>query len=192
MDLLLEDIYDRITNKLVHDIVTFVKYQKEGDFNLPEDISDGDFYDFENFPSQFDIELYLRESSDIGGVDVDADYYPESSTIVIKILLNPKRGNKILQKLVYELNEIIRHELEHMKQDIEGYEFPKNPRSSEKYYSQQHELEALRKGFLKRAKKENKGFETTVRNWFKNNRHKYKMKPIQQERVIQKILGKSS
>lgn len=190
MDLLLEDIYDRITNKLVHDIVSFVKFQKVGDFSLPEDISEGSYYQFEGFPVEFDVELYLRQSDEIETVDVDADYYSDSETIVVKILLNPNKDNQVLQELVYELNEIIRHELEHVRQNYEEEIVPIKTKSSEKYYTQPHELEALRKGFLKRAKKERRGFESTVRIWFEKNQHKYKMKPSQKERVIQKILGK--
>jgi hypothetical protein len=107
------------------------------------------------------------------------------------IVTNPDSKNTILQDLVYELNELVRHELEHVKQHESGYEFPKSPKSSHKYYGQSHELEALRAGFRKRAKKERKDLEFVVRDWFKKNQHKYTMKPKQTENIINKILGKN-
>jgi hypothetical protein len=92
--------------------------------------------------------------------------------------------------LIGELNETIRHELEHVYQNEKGYKIPKEPKEPLKYYTQQHELEAQRAGFKKRAKSEKVDFETLVRNWFKKNPHKHNLKPEQQEKVIQQILQK--
>jgi hypothetical protein len=109
----------------------------------------------------------------------------------LTIISNPNAGYKILDELTKELNEVIRHELEHIRQHEEGYNFPKKePKSPEKYYTQQHELEAQRAGFRKRAKSEKADFETLVRNWFKKNPHKHNLKPEQQEKVIQQIIQK--
>ena len=190
-EILTEDVYDTITNKIVHDIIYLVKYQRNGDFELPLDINGGEFYQFDNLLNDFNIELFLRESDEVDTFDADADYYRDDDVIQIMIVTNPNSKNTILQDLVYELNELVRHELEHVKQHESGYEFPKSPKSSHKYYGQSHELEALRAGFKKKAKKERKDLESVVRDWFEKNQHKYTMKPKQTENIINKILGKN-
>jgi hypothetical protein len=65
----------------------------------------------------------------------------------------------------------------------------KEPTDSEKYYMQQHELDAQKAGFKRRARREKNDMETLVRNWFKKYPHKHTLNPEQQERVIQKILS---
>lgn len=187
-EVLTEDVYDTITNKIVHDIIQFLKHQREGDFELPSDINGAEFYHFDGLLNDFNIELFLRQSDKVDTFDVDGDYYRDDDLIQIMIVTNPNSKNTILQDLVYELNELVRHELEHVKQHESGYEFPRSPKSSHKYYGQSHELDALRSGFKKRAKKEKKDLETVVRDWFEKNKHKYIMKPKQTEYIINRIL----
>lgn len=190
-EILTEDVYDKITNKVVHDIINLVRYQRDGDFELPSDISDDEFYHFDELLNDFSVEVFLRQSDDVETFDADANYYRDDDVIEVIITTNPDSKNTILQDLVYELNELVRHELEHVKQHESGYDFPKNPKSSHKYYGQFHELEALRAGFRKKAKKEKKDLEFVVRDWFEKNKHKYIMKPKQTENIINRILGKS-
>ena len=187
-EILTEDVYDTMTNKIVHDIIYFIKHQREGDFELPSDINGGEFYHFDGLLNDFNIELFLRQSNKVDTFDADADYYRDDDLIQIMIVTNPNSKNTILQDLVYELNELVRHELEHVKQHESGYEFPKSPKSSHKYYGQSHELDALRAGFRKKAKKERKDLESVVRDWFEKNKHKYIMKPKQTEDIINRIL----
>jgi len=187
--ILTEDVYDTITNKIVHDIISVVRHQRDGEFDLPSDINGEDYYYFDNLQNEFNIELFLRQSDDVDTFDADADYYRDDDVIQVMIITNPNSKNTILQDLVYELNELIRHELEHIKQNESGYEFPKSPKSSHKYYGQSHELEALRAGFIKKAKKEKKDLEYVVRYWFEKNKHKYRMNQKQTEDIINRILG---
>lgn len=189
--LLIEGELDKTTRKLVKDIIAFFKYQRQGEFGLPEDTSRGDMvYELPGF-NNFSIFLDLQLSDDVDTVDVDGDLYYDDDLLYITIISNPDAGYTILDELTRELNEVIRHELEHIKQYEQGYEFPKKePKSPEKYYTQQHELEAQRAGFRKRAKSEKADFETLVRDWFKKNPHKHNLKPEQQEKVIQQILQK--
>jgi hypothetical protein len=189
--LLVEGQLDKTTRKLVQDIIEFFKHQRQGEFGLPEDTSRGDMvYQLPGFDN-FSVFLDLQLSDDVETVDVDGDLYYDDDMLYITIISNPNSGYSILDELTKELNEVIRHELEHIRQYEKGYEFPKKePKSPEKYYTQQHELEAQRAGFKKRAKSEKVDFETVVRNWFKKNPHKHNLKPEQQEKVIQQILQK--
>ena len=189
--LIVEGQLDKTTRKLVQDIIEFFKYQREGEFGLPEDASNDEMvYELPGF-NNFSIFLDLQLSDDVDTVDVDGDLYYDDDLMYLTIISNPNAGYTILDELTKELNEVIRHELEHIRQHEQGYKFPnKEPKSPEKYYTQPHELEAQRAGFRKRAKSEKADFETLVRNWFQKNPHKHSLKPNQQEKVIQQILQK--
>jgi len=188
--LIVEGRLDKLTRKLVRDVIKFFKYQRVGEFSLPEDLDvDNMVYTYPGFEG-FTIDLDLQISDEVNSVDVDGELYYDDNSIVITIISNPKSGYSILEELTQELNEIIRHELEHMRQHDEEYEFPEEePENPEDYYTQQHELEAQRAGFNKRVKTEKADFESLVRNWFKKNPHKHTLKPNQQEKVIQQIIN---
>lgn len=187
--LLKEDRLDRTTRILVKDIISIFKYQREGEWELPEDLSgDKMVYDLPGFEG-FNISLDLQLDDNMDGVDVDGDLYFEDDLVVITIISNPNAGYSILDELTKELGEVVRHELEHIRQYHSGTKSKnreiKNP---EKYYSQKDEIEAQIAGFRKRAKMERKDFETIVRNWFEKNKHKHRLNPKAEERVIQKLL----
>jgi hypothetical protein len=188
--LIVEGQLDKTTRRLVQDIIRFYKYQREGEFGLPEDLSDDEMvYSLPGFEG-FSIFLDLQSSDEIEGVDVDGDLYFDDDIVNITIISNPDAGYSDLDSLTKELNDIIRHELEHIKQHREGMKMPsREPKSPEKYYTQPHELGAQRAGFRKRAKSEKLDFETVVRNWFEKNSHKHNLDSKAKERVIQKILS---
>ena len=186
----MEGKLDKLTRLLVKDIIHFFKYQREGEFTLPEDMSvDKMVYTYPGFDG-FVIKLILELSDDVDTVDVDAELRYDDDDLIIMVTSNPNAGNSILEELTHELNEFIRHELEHVRQHDEGYESPEEEEEDyEKYYTQQHELEAQRAGFNKKSKTTKSDFETLVRNWFEKNPHKHGLTPEQKERVIQKILS---
>jgi hypothetical protein len=188
--LIVEGQLDKTTRRLVQDIIRFYKYQREGEFGLPEDLSDDEMvYNLPGFEG-FSIFLDLQSSDEIEGVDVDGDLYFDDDIVNITIISNPDAGYSDLDSLTKELNDIIRHELEHIKQHREGMKMPsREPKSPEKYYTQPHELGAQRAGFRKRAKSEKLDFETVVRNWFEKNSHKHNLDSKAKEKVIQKILS---
>ena len=189
--LIVEGELDKLTRKLVQDVVQFFKHQRKGEFGLPEDLGGDEMvYTYPGFEG-FSIFLDLQLSDDVETIDVDGEIYYDDDLMYLTIISNPNAGYTILDELTKELNEVIRHELEHIRQHEQGYKFPnKEPKSPEKYYTQQHELEAQRAGFNKRAKSEKADFETLVRTWFQKNPHKHTLKPNQQEKVIQQILQK--
>jgi hypothetical protein len=191
--LIVEEKYDSVTKKLVKDILLTLKYQREGEFVLPEDISDEMVYTFPQFDSEFTINLNLSTSEDVEDVDVDGEYYKGEDTIDINITTNPNIDRQLLEKLYHELNDVVRHEIQHIIQYESGYNFPKRePKKPLKYYTQKHELEAQIAGFKRRAKKEKKPFETVVRDWFRNNSSKHNMTPNDAEQVINLILNYSN
>ena len=187
--LIMEGKYDSIVKQLVKDVLNTVKYQKEGEFVLPEDVSGGMSYSFPQIETEFTIELNLSVSDDIETVDVDGAYYPDDDVIGIEIITNPNLDREVLEELYYELNELIRHELEHIIQNERGDDIPKKePKQPIKYYSQPHELQAQIAGFKRRAKKERKPLEDVIRNWFTRNKLKHRLSPKNVEIVINRIL----
>jgi len=188
--LLNEDKYDSVVRQLVRDIVTIYKEGKDGEYGLPEDLYEDEIeYQFPQFDSPFSIYLEISNDDSVDGFDVEAAYYRDEDMISVEIVTNPSYGPQIIQELVGELNEVLRHELEHLKQYENGYKFPKKePTNPEKYYTQSHELDAQKAGFKRRSKGEKIDYETLVRRWFQDNRHKHRMTDDQAERVIQKIL----
>jgi predicted SprT family Zn-dependent metalloprotease len=188
--LIMEGNYDGVVRQIVNDILKVFKTKKVGGFSLPEDIRETDlYYDYPQFKKEFGVYVNLEQSEDVDTFEVDGDLYYDDDTIEILIITNPNSGNEILNELVNELNEVVRHELEHVIQYDNGMRRKKEPLDSEKYYSQNHELEAQRAGFNRRLKREKTvNFETLVRNWFDKYKHKHTLTPEQQERVIQKIL----
>ncbi len=188
--LIIESRYDNVVRTLVKDIISLYKSQREGEFSLPEDIRGEEHmtYSFPQIKNEFSIDLNLAKDDDVDTVEVDADYYKDEDTIEITIISNPELGYQNIQELIGELNEVIRHELEHISQYQKGYKFPKEPKGPLKYYTQQHELEAQLAGFKRRARKENRSVEEVIRGWFRRNEKKHRLKPKQVETVINKLL----
>lgn len=189
--LIVEGRYDSIVRELVRDIVSFYKYQREGEFLLPEDLKGHKFesYKFPGINNEFVIELNLEIDEDVENIDVDAAYYREEDVIQITIVSNPEMGYKNLELLIGELNETLRHELEHIYQYQKGYQFPKKePKSPIKYYLQPHELEAQRAGFKRIAKLQKKPLIDVIRNWFNKNQKRHRLNDKEVEKVIKKIL----
>ena len=179
------------TRQIVRDIIVVFKKEKEGNFELTSDLNKGEeFYNFSTIKNPFNIELDLIVDAGVPDYDVDADYYRDEDVIVITIITNPEMNSSSLYELVGELNEIVRHELEHVKQFERGYDFPKEPRGRLNYYLQPHEIEAQKAGFRRRAKLENKDLESVIRGWFSRNITKHRLKPHQVEFLIKRLLEK--
>jgi hypothetical protein len=81
-----EGRYDNIVREVVKDIMSVVKYQKEGEFSLPEDIGDEMMYSTPKLNNPFTIELNLEVNEDVDTIDVDGEYYPDEDIISITII----------------------------------------------------------------------------------------------------------
>lgn len=187
--LIIESKFNPIVRQLVRDVISIFKSNKKGEFGLPEDLyHDKMVYNFPHLDTEFSIFLDLQQDPQIDGFDLEADFFRDDDLIYLTIISSPNSDNSILQELTGELNETLRHELEHIQQMEQGYKFPKDPKDPFKYYTQKHELDAQVAGFKRRAKQEKVDFETIVRNWFKKYPYKHRLNPEKQEKVIQKIL----
>ncbi len=188
-----ENKYSNVVRQVVKDILKVFKHQKEGSYQLPEDIATDEqemVYDFPQLDSAFTVELIMTLNDEIETVDVDGEYFRDDDTIVVRVESNPNLDRETLQELHFELNELIAHELQHLIQRDSGYKFPrKEPKKSLKYYTQPHELEAQVVGFKRRAQKERKPFDEVVINWFRRNYLKHQLSPKEVDVVVNKILN---
>jgi len=187
--LITESKVDTITRQIVKDIINLIKFQRNGEFELPNDLrNDETTYRYSDLP-EFTVEVNVVESNDVDKFDVESEYYRDEDLIVINIV--SKEGDRFtgLYELVGELNEQVRHELEHMIQYNRGDKMPrKEPKDPFKYYTQPHELGAQVAGFRRKSKLTKSDFEKNVRDWFKINKFKHKLNPDEVEKVIGKIL----
>jgi len=188
-----EGKYSNVIRHVVKDILKVFKHQKEGEYQLPEDIATDEqemVYDFPQLDSAFTVELIMTLNDEIETVDVDGEYFRDDDTIVVRVESNPNLDRETLEELHFELNELVAHELQHLIQRDDGYVFPKKEtKKSLKYYTQPHEIDAQITGFKRRAQKERKPYEDVVRSWFKRNQLKHQLTQDEMGVVINKLLG---
>jgi hypothetical protein len=186
----MEGKYDRIVRQIVNDILSVFKTKKVGNYQLPDDLRETEsYYDYSELGKGYSLNLSIKENEDVETFEVEGDLYYKDDVIDIEILVNPNSGNEILNDLVNELNEVVRHEIEHISQYDSGRRATKEPSDPFKYYTHKHEIGAQRAGFKKRARREKNDMESLVRNWFKKYPHRHNLTLLQQEKVIRKILS---
>lgn len=178
-----------IVRKIVGDIVNVFKERGEGEYSLPEDISEDFTYSFDNLNTEFNLELTISKSDTVDGYEIDGGYYDEEDMMEIEIIYNEKYFPQQMYDLVGSLNETIRHELQHLIQYDRGDKIPKNPTDDpKKYYLQPHELDAQVEGLKRISKLRNQSMEQSTREWFDKNKNRHKLDDKYQEKVIRRIL----
>ncbi len=115
--LIMEGKYDRIVRQIVNDILRVFKTKKVGNYQLPDDLRETEsYYDYSELGKGYSLNLSIKENEDVETFEVEGDLYYKDDVIDIEILVNPNSGNEILNDLVNELNEVVRHEIEHILQ----------------------------------------------------------------------------
>lgn len=182
---------DNPVRTIVRDIITLFKNKKVGEYGLPEDLYPEQLtYTFNNIPEDISLLIEFRQDNNVDTVEIDADYYNDDFLIDVSIIYNPMKSREIIFEMIGELNEVIRHEIEHLLQYKKGYEFPKKePKKPLKYYTQKHEIDAMKKGFRRGSKIKKVKYEDLVRSWFQKYQHKHNLNPKQIEFVISKIIS---
>ena len=173
-----------VVRKLVQDIIKVFK-QGEGEYELPEDVSDEMTYSFRGFDTEFNIEVKIDEDENIDGFELDGGYYDDDDTFEIHVIYNPKFFPEKYYDLIGELNELVRHELQHLIQAEQGIDRPTDETDPEKYYLQPHEIDAQVAGFKRLSKIRKQPFEKIVRDFFRKNKT---LSDEAKERVVSAIL----
>lgn len=183
--------------KMVQDLITIYKKEDEGEFYLPEDMGD-DELEYTLPDSKIAIEFMLEPSETVDDYLANANFYRKDDIIVIKVVYNPNKKNKIIYNLIGELNELIAHELRHQYQRDQGLygmdilDDESEDEEEEKgieYYSKPEEIDAQVDGFKRMRDITRKPFEELVRNWFRTHRDIHLMNLDDENKVINMILS---
>lgn len=178
---------------IIKDIVKVLKNEGDGEYVLPEDISDNMTYDFDNGPEDITVELEIRPNKDINRFYVNGNYVKEIDVIEVLITYNPEQNlDKMMYDIIGELNDLIAHELEHYNQFTKGeFDLDNSEDDDENalhYYTKPHEIKAQIQGFKRLAKIRRVPLETTIRNWFSTHKDIHHLKNEDAETVINTLL----
>jgi hypothetical protein len=164
---------DEVTRTVVRDILNVIK-KGPGSYYLPEElVGDDMFYVFPNLP-EFTIEITVKED-----LAIKSDYLITSQTaddgdvIEMMVIKHPQKFPEAYYDLVADLNDNVRHELEHVLQEF-GLRDVRNPHDGDtptdkEYYKQAHEVPAEIAGFRRIVKLRRQKPEEVIRDWFYRN-----------------------
>jgi hypothetical protein len=178
--------------EIVRDIITIFKKEDAGEFYLPEEFNEDIPY-YELPSSVIAVELIIEPSNDVDDFLTNANFYRNEDIIVVKIVYNSNKKNKILYNLIGELNEIIAHELRHQYQRDTGLFDLDNTISNEEedgfiHYSKPEEIDAQVDGFKRMRDITKRPFEELVRNWFRTHKDIHQMDTEDQSKIIKMIM----
>lgn len=177
---------------IVRDIVSVLKNEGDGEYVLPEDISNDMTYNFINGPKNITVELEIRPNEDIDGFLVNGHFIKNEDTVEVLIVINPNQNLKLmLYDIIGELNDLIAHELEHYNQYTTGeFDLEDDEESEESlhYYTKPYEIKAQVKGFKRLSKLRQIPLESVIRNWFETHRDIHSLNKKDEETVINTLL----
>jgi len=177
--ILLEGRYDSFTKGIVNDVMHFIKYSEDYvdeslSIDLPEE---KEFYEHE-IGLKISLELIINR---VDGVILYGDkelpyhinsYIAEDNFMVIEITIDNRVGREYYQEMYYKLTEDVRHEVEHYIQylGITDNRFKEKPKpmgssgyeTTYEHHSDPSEVEALVRGFYRRAKSERKPIDVVM------------------------------
>ena len=176
-----------VVREIVKNIVNIFKSNDEGLFTLNRDDY---FIIYDEF---IKIVLSLDVDNTLDSYNIDGNFYQNEKIIFISITYNRNKKNKLLYNIIGELNEVVRHELEHLHQDVyKTHDLNVNePSEPFNYYSQPHEIEAQVKGFKRLAKLTKQPLEKVIRNWFNTHKDIHLLSEDEIEIIINLLLFKS-
>ena len=165
-------IAEKVTTDVVRDIFEIVTLFEGGEdyFLLPDYYTDKDGDEYRYGELQFNVEVNIIENEQEENFILDATMGGEyDDTIYVDIVLSSIFGEKDYESLQIVLSEYIRHEIEHILQTIDS-DRPDivdkdDTMSPFNYYSQEHEVEAQKVGFERRAKMEDKSVEEVIQDY---------------------------
>lgn len=164
---------DQYVRDIVKSLTEIVKTRIEKTYYLPEDITNGEKFEYEidGIPP-FSIEfVYNLDEYLEGEYRLDGDYDKDDDVIEIRLTANPNFLPKLLYDLIGDLNDIVRHEMEHLFQNERGEldddgDVPKD----KSYYLQPKELPAQIQGLRRIARLRKQPIDFVIRSWFQRNK----------------------
>jgi hypothetical protein len=178
-----------VVRQVVRDLTKVIKEKESGTFYFPME-EEQDFYEFNDYPVDFSVELTIKFDDSIDRFKINGSYSLDDEVVEVLLLVNPEKLKSQMYDIIGELNILVAHELEHGLQQYYD-EFPlkkKNTKSGKKYYTSPEEIPAEVQGFRRLAKLKDVPFKEVVKDWFKDNRDIHKMNEKDEDYVIQKLL----
>ena len=192
-------IAEKATTDVVRDIFELVKLFEGGDeiIILPDYYTDIDGDEYEYGELKFNLELNILENTEEDDFTVDAYMGGEfNDTIYVDISLSPEFNEKYYESLYIVLSEYIRHEIEHVLQELdpERPDLPDEDLTQKslnltpfEYYTQDYELDAQKAGFERRAKMEDKSVEEVIRDYIEYRQHIDKLSDSEKQELISRL-----
>ena len=154
---------------IVRELINIVKSQKTGVYHLPEFVDGNTIdYDFNGLPL-FSVEFTYELGYHIKSPYVLNGLLTDFNTINIDLVVNPTYYPNLIYDLIADLNDIVRHEIEHILQDDGDVIPPTVQLTKEDYYKQQKEIIPQIKGLKRICKLRNQPMERVVSEWFIRN-----------------------
>jgi hypothetical protein len=170
--IILEGRYDSATSKVVKDIMSSIKgtvNYPAGDLamiRLPHDFDGTEEYEMAGI--SFDVIVYVvrdyfeHENGEITNIDdwvIDSFRIDEEDTLEFRIGINSNNEPQVYSKLYMKLQEDVRHEMEHILQDMGIGDRPTQipetgDESTYEHHSKLDEVPAMVQGYYRRAKLE--------------------------------------
>jgi hypothetical protein len=192
-------ISEKATTDVVKEIFDIVKIFEGGEemIMLPDYYTDIDGDDYEYGELVFNVELNILETPNEDNFSIDAYMGGEfNDTIYVDISLSPTFNEKYYESLYLVLSEYVRHEIEHILQELD----PDRPNLPDEdltqkslnltpfeYYTQDHELDAQKVGFERRAKMEDKSVEEVIGDYLEYRQHIDKLSDGEKQELISRL-----
>jgi len=167
---------------IVKDLVKIIKRNEPGSYYLPEDIDDTKMdYDFGRKFPYMNVEMEIKHDMTIPSDYLITGGQPDDEDVIeIIIIINPNKFPELMYDLVADLNDNVRHEMEHIFQQNDmrpkDQMRPDGPQPEDKeYYKQAHEIPAELAGFRRIVKLRREPVEKVIYDWFKRNQQVHQL-----------------
>ena len=187
-------IAEKATTDVVRDIFEVVTLFEGGEeyFLLPDYYTDQDGDEYKYGELQFNVEVNIIENEQEQNFVLDSTMGGEhDDTIYVDIIISSDFNEKDYESLQIVLSEYIRHEIEHILQTIDS-DRPDivdkdDSMSPLDYYSQQHEVDAQKVGFERRAKMEDKSVEEVIQDYLEYRQSIDNLSDSEKQELIGKL-----
>ena len=187
-------IAEKATTDVVRDIFEVVTVFEGGEeyFLLPDYYTDLDGDEYVYGELKFNVEVNIIENNQKESFTLDSAMGGEhDDTIYVDIVLSNKFNQKDYESLQIVLSEYVRHEIEHILQIIDSNRpdiIDKDDTMSPfDYYTQQHEVDAQKVGFERRAKMEDKSVEEVIRDYLGYRQSMDNLSDTEKQELIGKL-----
>lgn len=188
---------DSPVRQIVRDLVTIIKRNEPGYYYLPEELDESKLdYDFgPNFP-YMGVEIDIKHDMTIKDDYLITGGKPDDEDVIELILyINPERYPQSLFDIVADLNDNVRHEMEHifqtnfMRPEDQIPTGEEGPQDKE-YYKQAHEIPAELAGFRRIVKLRKEPVEKVISDWFRRNQQVHQLSKSDMDELTDFLVAK--